>query len=129
MPISVTVVDDRYTVLRCEGEICVDDFLKANDYLYSELDETLSQYQILDTARPTNIELSEEDLRKIAGQDKLAARTLKRVFIAVVATEDFAFGLSRMWAVYADDPRVKTSVFRELEAAQDWILSMQEKAT
>ena len=129
MPISVEVIEGKYTVLRCEGEICVDDIAKANHHLYSKLDGKLSQFQIVDIVGSTKIEMSEEDLRRIADQDKLAARTLKRLAIAIVAPSDFSFGLSRMWAVYADDPNIKTSVFREMEAARDWILSAQESTT
>lgn len=41
---------------------------------------------------------------------------------AIVAERDLAFGLSRMYELLADDQRVATRVFREVERARQWLL-------
>ena len=126
MPISVMVNNDDYILIHCEGEVCLDDFIKANDYIYSELSENLAKFQIVDLVAATSTDMSAEDLHKISRQDANAVEKLKSVFIAVVAPVDLAFGLSRIWAAYADTSGVTTSVFRQLDMAQDWIMSMKK---
>ncbi len=121
MPISVKCVDDQYVVLHCEGDVLVDDFVKANDYIYAELDARLARLQIVDLTTATRIELSAEDVQRLADQDRRAVDVIDRVAIAVVAPKDFAFGLARMWEAYADAPDVVTAVFRDLDTARDWL--------
>jgi hypothetical protein len=42
--------------------------------------------------------------------------------IAIVATEDLAFGMSRMYEIFSSDLKVETRVFRHLDPAQRWLL-------
>lgn len=127
MPISMEVVDDKYTVLHCEGEIHADDFMKANERLYSEGSGSASRFQIVDLIDVTMTDVSAEELRRIAGQDKQAVKTRGRVAIAVVASKDLAFGLSRVWQAYAENPQVVTQIFRDRPSAREWILRTREK--
>ena len=129
MPISVENIDDVYIALRCEGDIFLDDCLKANEQIYSRMDKNVSRFQIADFLAATNVDLSSEDLRRIAGQDSQATENLEFVVIAVVAPRDLIFGLARMWEVFADTPGVTTAIFRDLATAQDWIMSMRRKRT
>jgi hypothetical protein len=42
--------------------------------------------------------------------------------VAIVATEDLAFGMSRMYEIFSSDLNVETQVFRDLEPARQWLL-------
>jgi hypothetical protein len=127
MPISFQKIDDKYIVLNCEGDVSVDDFVKVNEYIYSNVDESIARYQIVDLSAVTNIVMSTEDIEKIADQDKNAEKFLGQIAIAVVAVKDFDFGLSRMWEAYTGTSGIDTMVFRDLLTAQKWILRMLEK--
>ena len=125
MPISVTIADDGVVVLRCDGELVGMDFEKANQYIYSAEFGSASRYQIVDFSGTTRLDLTAEDLHRLAVQDKAAAGTLGGVVIAIVAPKDLFFGFSRMWQVFAEAPGVTTAVFRELTSARDWIAGMR----
>ncbi|MDY6951215.1 MAG: hypothetical protein SWE60_06870 [Thermodesulfobacteriota bacterium] len=125
MPISIRIVDDKFVVVNCEGKVGLVDFTEANEYIYSELDPSLSRFQIVNFTDVAEIDASAEDVRKVAGQDKAAAETLGLVAIAIVAPKDLAFGISRMWEAYSDAPGVKASVFKDYGSAEEWILSMR----
>jgi len=127
MPISVHNIDNKYTLVKCEGDISVDDFVKANEYIYSELDESLAKYQIVDVTDVTKTVMSTADIQKIAHQDINAEKSLGQIAIALVVVKDLHFGLSRMWEAYSSTSGIKTMVFRDLVAAQEWILRMLEK--
>jgi len=127
MPISVHNIDDKYILVNCEGDVSVDDFVKANEYIYSDLDESLARYQIVDLTSVKNVVMSNEDIQKIAHQDMDAEKSLGQIAIAVVAIKDLHFGLSRLWEAYSGTSGIRTMVFRDMVSAQEWILRMFEK--
>ena len=127
MPISVQIIGDKYTVLNCEEEVCVDDFVKANKYIYSKVDERIARYQIVDLTHTTSLVLSTEDIERIANQDKNAKISIGPLAIAVVAAKDLDYGLSRMWEAYADTSGIQTMVFKDLVTSEEWILRMRDK--
>lgn len=127
MPISVQDIDNKYVTLQCEGELISKEFFEANDYIYSKMDETVARYQIVDLRRVSKVALSADEIRELAHQDKNEVDRLERLVIAVVAFRDSEFGLSRMWELYADSPRIESCVFRDLTAAREWLLSKREE--
>ena len=128
MPISVKIIDDKYTLLACEGVVSVDDFVKANEYIYSDVDESVAKYQIVDLTAVTNIVVSTADIKRTADQEKNAEKSLGQITIAIVAVKDLDFGLSRAWEAYASTPGIKTMVFRDLVAAQEWLIGIRENS-
>jgi len=49
------------------------------------------------------------------------------MFIALVAKEDFLFGLARMWEAFAYKPPFETMVFKKMDDAQQWIREKFQK--
>lgn len=127
MPISVHNIDDKYTLVNCEGDISVDDFVKANEHIYSDLDESLARYQIVYLTAATKVVMRTEDIQKLSHQDTNAEKSLGQIAIAVVAVKDLDFGMSRMWEGYSGTSGIETMVFRDMVAAQEWILRKLEK--
>ena len=128
MPISVKIIDDKYTLIDCEGDVSVDDLVKVNEYIYSDVDESVVKYQIVDITAVTNIVISTADIKRTADQEKKAAKSLGQITIAIVAVKDLDFGLSRAWEAYASTPGIKTMVFRDLVAAQEWLIGIRENS-
>ena len=83
----------------------------------------------MDFSDVTKNDITTEDIRKIAAQDVSAVETMEHIVAAIVAPTDLTFGLSLMWAAYADNADITTAVFKELGAAQEWVTYMRKKLT
>ena len=127
MPIEVSIIDNQYVLARCEGDICLEDFASVNELIYSEsFDENISRYQIVDLTEARSLNISSEDVRTIASQDKNAIKGDNNITIAVVADKPLDFGLARMWEVYAEIPGITTCVFRDMSSGRNWIMSIMD---
>lgn len=129
MPISLQNVDDNYMILHCEDEVGADDFVQANDRIYSEVDERIARFQIVDLTAATYVVMAEADIRRIAAQDKKAVDFLGHIAIAVVASQHYVYELSCIWKVFSLTPQIRTMIFTDLASAQEWILRLRSKET
>ena len=129
MPISINIIDSTYLLLQGKDIISIADLIITNEYIYSEVAPAIAQFQLVDLSQATRFAVSSEDLHSIAEQDKSAAEDIGHLVVAIYAPKDLAFGLSRVWEVYAEAPGVETSVFRDYEAAHTWLLNMQAEAS
>jgi hypothetical protein len=92
----------------------------AND---SDFDPSFSQ--LMDFTQVTQIELSTNDIRRLA-QRSIFSPQSRRAFIVPSAT---AYGLARMFEILREAAGEHgIGVFRSLEEALDWILSKEERA-
>jgi hypothetical protein len=62
-----------------------------------------------------------ENIRAKAGMDKIAAEINPDVVVALIASKNVMFGLTRMWEVFVDQIGWKTKVFRSKTEAEVWI--------
>ena len=46
--------------------------------------------------------------------------------MALVASEDFEFGLSRMWEAIAQDLPLEIKVFRDMDEARTWVVEPED---
>ncbi len=69
------------------------------------------------------IEISNEELKKIAELDKKMKSTVGNNVVAIVASKDLMFGLSRMWETFIEIEGVDwhTKVFRKRDDAESWL--------
>lgn len=114
-----------YIVLRCEGEVCADDFKGMEEDIYSKIDDDAYRYQIVDLAGVTKVDMSVDELRKFAEGDKAAVERSGPVVAAFVAPSDLTYGLSRMFETLLGGSGAVTSVFRDFEAAREWVLAQR----
>ena len=106
--------------------INVNDLKNIKDSLYTDNHSIKNiHYQILDYRQAQDLDLSHEDIWQIALQDKAALQINSHMLIAVVCTKDVIYGLSRMWSAYTETSPLNTGVFRDFEAAQDWVMQRQ----
>jgi hypothetical protein len=72
----------------------------------------------------SGLALSAEELRAMADESKrLDAETLK---VAIVAPEDEAYGLARMFSVHRAQEHLQLQVFRDRDAAFQWLDSLAD---
>ncbi|MCR9261789.1 MAG: hypothetical protein NXH95_18890 [Pseudomonadaceae bacterium] len=65
------------------------------------------------------IDLEADDLRRVASH--VSQLSLPKARAAIVASEDLAYGLIRMYLAFLDIEGVSVRVFREEEAAVAWL--------
>lgn len=122
MPIDITYRDDGGVVLKGRGVLSGDDVSKANKVLYETPDKIRAlAYQLCDYSETEGLEMTSEWVARLAAEDKRAAGLNPSMLIAVVGKTELAYGLLRMWQVYAEPPALKTAVFRSVREAMDWI--------
>ena len=104
------------TTVRFSAAPGVDALQNAIDDLANHHQSDLRLWDFSDSG----LSLSNSQLEKLAEYGK--RRFTKPSRVAIVAPEDFTFGLSRIYEVYREEDKLQFKVFRtELEARQ-WLL-------
>jgi hypothetical protein len=67
----------------------------------------------------SGVELTSAQLKEIADYSKIKFSAPSSV--AIVAPKDLAFGLSRMYEIYREQPQIALKVFRTREDALAWL--------
>lgn len=79
------------------------------------------RYALVDLADLTEFRVATEEVRLIVAEDMITARLAPRIVVAIVAPRDYAFGMARMWQVFAEDTGWTTQVFRGRAEAIEWL--------
>ena len=79
------------------------------------------RYSLSDYTAVTRIEISNEAIYKIAGFCESASKINPKPAIAIVASQDFMYGMARMWELIIDMTDWETMVFRKRADAEAWI--------
>jgi len=69
----------------------------------------------------TELEVSADEVRRIAALDARLAAQNSRAAVAIVAPRTSVFGIARMWEAYVVDTGWQTGVFRTLSDAEAWL--------
>lgn len=121
MPVTARVDPDTGIVhYSATGDMTRDDVISIITQVYSDPAFRSPWHSIWDLsgARPL---FTADELREVAAYVR-AHRPVDSGRIAVVATEDLAFGMGRMYEVFASDLKVETRVFRDPDMARQWLL-------
>ncbi len=125
MPITVKYLDNGLGILLLgKGVVTGEEWIQCNKEIFSSGEKIINcKYGLIDYSNAEDLIATNEDVETIARQDKEASRFLPEGVVAVVASKDIEFGLSRMWEIVVESEGIpwKTMVFREKEAAKDWI--------
>ena len=122
VPVGFTLVD-RLLTIRCEGSYSVDEMRGPWLAIAERSDLPLPLACVLDMRTSDSVlNRSIAELRSIADSFMLRAHlTDKR--IAVVTTGGARYGLMRMASTWVELAGIEVRVFRELEPAQQWVVS------
>lgn len=127
MPVEYTHIAGKGLLLKGRGRVRGKDIAEIKSAIYETRRKIKSiAYQICDFTEVKEVNLSVEDVRKIASQDEKASEINPSMLIAVVGEKDVVYGFARKWEAYVDKQHFETRVFRNLEDAQNWIASKTE---
>jgi hypothetical protein len=120
MPIEIRYLDNGTGVLHIgTGRMTGKDILEAKLATFESGEKTRRyHYGLIDYAQVDDLEVSRYELEMVAARDKRAAILAPSVFVAIVAIEDFVFGLARMWQAFMGDAGWETHVFRSCGEAE-----------
>ena len=108
--------DDGITTIRFSRTPELSDLAEIIDYL---AENNFYKRRLWDL-RPHGLNLSPDQLQQIALYGK--SKFLKPSKLAIVASEDLAYGLSRLFEAYRQEEKVLTSVFRIEPEARQWLM-------
>lgn len=117
--------ENRLVMSIASGTITMAEALDHHQKLRSDPDFDPAFSQLLDVSHVTKIELTTEDVRRLA-QAAMFSSTSRR---AILVSSDTAFGLARMFEILresAGDTGIE--VFRDLDEALDWVLARRASA-
>ncbi|MCE0558357.1 MULTISPECIES: hypothetical protein [unclassified Motilimonas] len=126
MPLSIKRLNDGGVIIQATGVINVNDIREIKSTLYTDNHSIKNiHYQILDYSQAQDLDLSHEDIWKMALRDKEALQINPHMLIAVISEKDVIYGLSRMWNAYTETTPLNTGVFRDLANAEEWVMQRQ----
>jgi len=111
----------RTLFVTAEGEIGDDEFLAWGQQVAADEAIPAGRLELIDLRRLELPDVSSETLRRVADAFRQRDRTQFETKIAVVASSDLAFGLSRMYQAYRSDAPIALEVFRDMDAARAWL--------
>jgi len=123
MAIDILYTDGRKgAVFAGSGRLKGAEFIAANNELFARdfaTDPLL--YVLFDADHATAVDVTNDDVRRIADQDVSASRQIPHLVVAIYAQESLTFGLARMWQVYVQLSGWVTEIFRDRTAAVAWL--------
>jgi len=125
MPIDIRVLHNGMGILYlCHGTVNGKDFIDANNRLLA-FNGGLKQvkYGLVDETAIDDIQISESEMLTITAQDKkIAAFVPSGAVVAVIAKDDLALRLARMWESFVEYTGWETMTFRIRWKAENWII-------
>ena len=124
MPIDIKILHHGMGVLYdCCGALTGKDFIDANNQVLTFGEEIKQlRYGLIDETSIDDINISESEMKTIAGQNEKMARLVPDgAVVAVIAKSAFAFGLSRLWESFIEHTGWETMTFMDRSMAETWI--------
>ena len=125
MPIDIRFLHNGMGILYlCHGRISGKDFIDANSQLLESTDRLKNvRYGIVDETAIDDVQISESEMLTIAVQDKkIAAFAPQGAVVAVIAKDELALRLARMWQSFIAHTGWETMTFRIKWKAEGWIV-------
>jgi hypothetical protein len=124
MPIDIKVLHNGIGILYlCHGAVVGKEFIDANNRLLA-FNDRLKQvrYGLIDMTATEDVQISESELLTITAQDKkIATFVPSESVVAVVAQDEFALQLSRLWESFIEHTGWETMTFIARWKAERWI--------
>ncbi len=122
MPEEKKYLSDDYGVESIgKGVVSGEELYNTANVVYSGDTLLKQKYLLINFVHLENLDVSTEDIVKLANQDIAASKTNPNILIAIVGEQDVVFGLARMWEAHVYESAFETMVFREREEAVAWI--------
>ncbi len=125
MPIDIRVLHNGMGILYiCHGTVNGGDFIDANNRLLAVKDRLKqARYGLIDVTATDDVQISESELLTITAQNKkMAAFVPSGAVVAVIAQDDLALRLARLWESFIEYTGWETMIFRMRWKAENWIV-------
>ncbi len=105
-----------------KGIISGNDFFQANHDIHSHEYHDGFQFQLIDLTEVDKLNVTAEEIRKLAKMDQ-NSRKFKKRFACVVAPTDHLFAMSRVWNMQSEGDYFETNVVHTMRDAIEWFES------
>jgi len=114
--------DGRGYIMKCSGILTFSDIFDIKQKIdASPHDISNTSFWLVDLRDVKEIRLESSDVHQIVHMDRKLAQKMPHAAVAIVAPNDVAFGVSRMWEILAEDIGWPTGVFRKIQDAELWV--------
>lgn len=79
------------------------------------------RYSISDYSAVAELDVSSDAVKRVAALSIESMKINPDAVVATVASDDYVFGLTRMWELLVDDVKWEIMSFRTLEDAKQWV--------
>ena len=123
MPVEFKYLDRGIGILLVgEGLLTGQELIDALTEIYrSEENAKKLKYSILDLTHVERVDVSNAEIMIIVQKHKNVAKTTPDKVLAVAASKDIAFGLSRMWETHVEEIQWETNIARSRDEVDSWV--------
>lgn len=123
MPIDFKYLDNGLGFgFTATGDFCGKDLIETARKAYQAEDILRkNKYGLIDYSLVENFHISASEVETIAELSVSASKIAPDRLVAVVASDDLAFGYSRMWQFLSESINWERMVFRQREGASNWL--------
>ncbi len=103
------------------GIVTGEDLFDVNDRVLERGDAARPRYAMLDFSHAERVDVTPDDLRRVAEQDQKDAERVAGIAVVIVAPQTRTFGLARMWEGLVDEAAFDSGVVRTRAEARRWL--------
>jgi hypothetical protein len=114
--------EGRCLIWTCTGLIRRDEAIDRVKELLNQPERAQALvHGLVEFAPDARVEMTTDDLRAVAAVDEQLAKLNRHLKVAVVAAQDYIYGMLRMWEVFVSDTGWNVHVFRHRAEAEAWL--------
>ena len=107
--------------LKFRGIVNSQDLIDANNYLISNANFELIDYQIFDFSEIDDFQITAYDMAIIGSMDKSQAEFNKKMKVAVITNDNYVKELTTEYNAFMKETGWSSRVFDDIETAKKWI--------
>jgi hypothetical protein len=129
MTVGTKILNSKSVVWRMFGVCTGPELLEAAETLYGDTSRSEAWVrQLRDYRNADAVSWNAAELKALALHDRAASTACGPMWIAIVAPQDYVFGMFRIWLAHVQTPRIEAMVFRDADAAEQWLDSRRNAA-
>jgi hypothetical protein len=103
------------------GIVTGEDLFDVNERVLEHDYPGRPRYALLDFSDAQRIDVTPQDLQRVAEQDQRDAERVAGIAVLIIAPQTLTFGLARMWEGMVDEIELDSGVVRSRAEAARWL--------